>query len=75
MNSYYLAPQIPIMNENIRPSEREKILSSLQEVKASRFWIAWERSTLFLSDRSAKLQSLKENWASKFLIALHTQSP
>ena len=61
MSNPILSPQVPVLNANIRPSDREKILSCLKEIGSRRFWIAWERSTLFLADRREALNCLREN--------------
>lgn len=55
-----IRPDVPIMNSSVGPNNRCEYLKLLNEAKARRVWIAFDRPTLF-KDRTDDLKRLGEN--------------
>lgn len=63
MISRSFSPDVPVLNSALTPSACQSILASLREISANRIWIAFDRNSLFLKDRSQELGLLRENVA------------
>ena len=52
---------VPAMSRTMTPETRPIYLQHLKNIGAQRIWIAFERDTLFMKDRSADLKNLEES--------------